>query len=304
MDLRQLKFFLGVAGCESFTKAAEQLHIAQPALSIAIKKLEEELEVLLFNRKDRKISLTAEGEALLLHAQGILRSVSNAKQEIADLRGLLKGEVRVGLTPMLSSFFFPKIIASFKQSHPGLRISISGDSAWNIQRKIESGELDIGVIAGEVPEGLDSHHLLREEIVACVYPGHPFAGRRKVALRELLGEPLLHYQEGYHLRELIDELCAREGITPAVVAESNLFSLIRSLVKEKLGLAFFLRMVVARDSEVAAVSSEPPLYMNLHIAWKKNSYLSRANRAFIDFLIQELDEYYLLTQAAGTFPLP
>lgn len=304
MDVRQLKFFLGVAACESFTRAAEQLHIAQPALSIAIKKLEEELDVLLFNRRDRKISLTAEGEALLLHAQGILQGVSNAKQEIADLRGLLKGEVRVGLTPMLSSFFFPRIIASFKQRHPGLRISISGDSAWSIQRKIESGELDIGVIAGDVPKGLDSHHLLREEIVACVYPSHPFAGRKKVALRELLGEPLLNYQEGYHLRELIDMLCAREGITPAVVAESNLFSLIRSLVKEKLGLAFFLKMVVARDAEVAAISSDPPLFMDLYIAWKKNSYLSRANRAFVDFLIQELDEYYLLTQAAGTFPLP
>lgn len=304
MDVRQLKFFLGVAASESFTKAAERLHIAQPALSIAIKKLEEELNVLLFNRRGRKISLTAEGEALLLHAQCILQGISNAKREIADLRGLLKGEVRVGLTPMLSSFFFPRIISSFKLSHPGLRISISGDSAWSIQRSIGSGELDIGVIAGEVPEGLDSHHLLREEIVACVYPGHPFAGRKKVGLRELLGEPLIHYKEGYHLRELIDELCAREGITPAVVAESNLFSLIRSLVKEKLGLAFFLKMVVARDAEVAALSCDPPLFMDLHIAWKKNSYLSRANRAFVDFLIQELDEYYLLTQAAGTFPLP
>ncbi|MDD5104310.1 MAG: LysR family transcriptional regulator [Desulfuromonadaceae bacterium] len=304
MDLRQLKFFLGVAACESFTKAAEQLHIAQPALSIAIKKLEVELDVLLFNRRDRKISLTAEGEALLLHAQGILQGVRNAKQEIADLRGLLKGEVRVGLTPMLSSFFFPKIIASFKQSHSGLRISISGDSAWNIQRKIESGELDVGVIAGEVPDGLDSHHLLREEIVACVYPGHPFAGRKKVALRELLKEPLIHYKEGYHLRELIDELHAGEGITPVVVAESNLFTLIRSLVKERLGLAFFLKMVVARDAEVVSISSDPQLFMDLHIAWKKNSYLSRANRAFVDFLIRELDEYYMITQAAGSFPLP
>ena len=304
MDVKQLKFFMGVAECKSFTKAAEQLHIAQPALSIAIKKLEEELDVLLFNRRERQISLTAEGEALLLHAQDILRGVNNAKREIADLRGLLKGEVRVGLTPMLSSFFFPKIIASFKQSHPGLRISISGDSAWNIQRKIESGELDVGVIAGEVPDGLDSHHLLREEIVACVYPGHRFAGRKKVPLRELLKEPLIHYKEGYHLRELIDDLCIREGITPTVVAESNLFTLIRSLVKERLGLAFFLKMVVARDAEVVAISSDPQLFMDLHIAWKKNSYLSRANRAFVDFLIRELDEYYMITQAAGTFPLP
>ena len=124
MDLRRLRFFLEVAQAKNFTRAAEKLHIAQPALSIAIRKLEEELEVLLFNRRDRKMALTAEGEALLLHAQGIVRNVAKAKQEIADLKGLSKGEVRVGLTPMLSSFFFPKIISSFKRSHPALQIAI------------------------------------------------------------------------------------------------------------------------------------------------------------------------------------
>lgn len=304
MDLRQLRFFLEVAASGSFTKAALQLHIAQPALSIAIRKLEEELEVLLFNRRDRRITLTAEGEALLLHAKAILQEVGKARQEIADLRGLLKGEVRVGLTPMLSSFFFPKIISSFKRRHPGLNVSVYGDSAWSIQRKIDADELDMGVIAGEVPEELDSHHLLREEIVACVHRSHPFARRKKIPMREILGEPLIHFKEGYHLREMIDELAEQEGVPLSVVAESNLFSLVRSLVKEELGLAFFLKMVVARDSEVAALSCDPPLFLDLSVAWKKNACLSRANRAFVDYLIQEVDEYYMLAQAAGTFPLP
>ena len=108
MDVRQLKFFLGVAECESFTKAAEKLHIAQPALSIAIKKLEEELEVLLFNRRDRKITLTAEGEALLLHAQGILQGVNNAKREIADLRGSAQGRSACWSHPDVKQFFLPE----------------------------------------------------------------------------------------------------------------------------------------------------------------------------------------------------
>ena len=185
MDLRQLKFFLEVARSESFTRAAEKLHIAQPALSIAIRKLEEELEIVLFNRRDRKISLTAEGEVLARHAREILQGVNDARQEIDDLRGLLKGEVRVGLTPMLSSFFFPQIISSFKRSHQALQISIYGDSASNIQRMIESGEIDMGVIAGKVPEGLDSHHMVREEVVACVHRSHRFAGRRKLPIRYL-----------------------------------------------------------------------------------------------------------------------
>lgn len=304
MDLRQLRFFLNVARAESFTRAAEKLHIAQPALSIAIRKLEEELDVVLFNRRDRKITLTAEGEALARHARIIERQVAEARQELDDLRGLLRGEVRVGLTPMLSSFFFPQIVASFKRRYPALQIAINGDSAWNIQRKIASGTLDMGVIAGEVPEGLDSHLLVRDEVVACIHRSHPLAGRKKAPLRELLAEPLIHFTEGYHLRELIDERAAQEGVVPAVVAESNLFALARSLVREELGLAFFPRAVVVNDAGMAAISCDPPLFLDLAIAWKKNVSLSRANRVFVDFIIQEVDDYYLLAQAAGTFPLP
>ena len=304
MDLRQLRFFLEVARSESFTKAAEKLHIAQPALSIAIRKLEEELEVLLFNRRDRKISLTAEGEVLAGHAREILQGVTKARQDIADLRGLLKGEVRVGLTPMLSGFFFPGIVSSFKRLHPSLQIAISGESAWSIQRKIESGEIDMGVIAGAVPEGLEAHHLVREEVVACVHRGHPLARRKKAPLKKMLEEPLIHFKEGYHLREMIEELAAKEGVTTSVAAESNMFTLVRGLVREELGLAFLLRSVVARDPAVAAVSCDPPIFLDLAIAWKRNAHLSRANRAFVDYLVQEVDEYYLLAQAAGTFPLP
>ncbi|MFA5700300.1 MAG: LysR family transcriptional regulator [Desulfuromonas sp.] len=304
MDLRQLRFFLEVARCGSFTRATERLHISQPALSIAIRKLEEELEVRLFNRRDRKITLTAEGEVLARHAREIQRKVTLARQELADLRGLLKGEVRIGLTPMLSSCFLPKIISAFKQRYPALQISISGDSAWNLSRQIEQGKIDMGIIAGPVPEGFDSHHLLRDEVVACVPRNHPFARRGHIPIRELLSEPLIHFKTGYHLREMIDALAEQEGMTPMVVAESNLFSLIVNLVKEELGLAFLLRMMVTQDTQLAALSCSTPLYLDLAIAWKKNTGLSRANHAFVEFLIEEVDDYYLLAQAASTFPLP
>lgn len=304
MDLKQLRFFLEIADSEGFTRAAEKLHIAQSALSISIRKLEDELGVVLFNRRERKVSLTAEGEVLALHAREILQGVAKARQDIEDLRGLLKGEVKVGLTPMLSSFFFPRIISSFKQSHPGLQISVDGDSAWNIQRKVDSGDLDMGIIVGAVPEELDHHHLVRAEVVACVHRSHPWAGAKKLPLRQLLGEPLVLFKEGYHLREMIDDLARREGIVPVVMAESNMFSLLRNLVKEELGLAFLLKMAISGDKRVAVISCDPPLTLDLSIAWKRNVRLSPANRAFLNYLIHEIDEYYQLREAAGTFPLP
>jgi DNA-binding transcriptional LysR family regulator len=287
MDLRQLRVFVEVAQQRSFTRAAEQLHIAQPAVSISIRKLEEELELTLLNRQDKRVTLTAEGETLLAHAKRILENCSAAEAEMAELRGLGCGEVRVGIPPMMSSYYFPHIIREFRDRYPNLKLSVNGEGAASIQRMISNGEIDMGVIAGhKVPEGLEYQHFLREEIVACVPGDHPLAERDTITFPDYLKEPLIVFKQGYYMRELMDELVAEGNLKPKVVFETNLFSLVRSLVKEQLGISTFLRMVISGDSELAAISFDPPLYLDLVIAWKANRYLSRANRAFIDFLLE------------------
>ena len=286
MDLRQLRVFVEIVRQGSFTQAAERLHIAQPAVSITIRKLEEELGLTLLNRQEKRVSLTAEGESLLRHAERLLDNLASAEMEMAELRGLDHGEVRIGIPPMMSSYYFPLIIREFCDRYPKLKLSVNGEGAARIQRMIAKGELDMGVIAGhKLMDGLASQHFLREEIVACVPLSHPLAGRDQISLSEFLMEPLILFKEGYYMRELMDELIAAEPLQPQVVFETNLFSLVRSLIKQKLGISTFLRMVVSGDAELAAVSFDPPLHLDLFIAWKADRHLSRANQAFIDFLL-------------------
>jgi len=287
MDLRQLRVFVEIVRQGSFTLAAEQLHIAQPAVSMTIRKLEEELDLTLLNRQERRVTMTAEGESLLRHAERILDNLASAETEMAEFRGLTHGEVRIGIPPMMSSYYFPQIIRDFRDRYPKLKLSVNGEGAARIQRMIAKGELDMGVIAGQKSmDGLQCQHFLREEIVASVPLSHPLAGRDKISLAEFLLEPLILFKEGYYMRELMDELIATEHLQPQVVFETNLFSLIRSLIKEKLGISTFLRMVVSDDAELAAISFAPPLHLDLFIAWKADRHLSRANRAFIDFLLE------------------
>jgi len=289
MDLRQLRVFVAVAQLGNFTRAAEQLRIAQPAVSISIRKLEEELELTLFNRQDKTVTLTTEGETLLAHARQILDSCTAAESEMAELRGLSRGEVRIGIPPMMSSYYFPLIIKSFRERYPNLKLSVNGEGAASIQRLISRGEIDMGVIAGQkVPEGLEWQHFLREEIVACVPADHPLAGRESISMDEFLQEPQIVFKQGYYMRELMDDLMEERSRKPQVVFETNLFSLVRSLIKERMGISTFLRMVVSGDPDLASVSFDPPLYIDLVIAWKANRYLSRANRAFIDFLMENV----------------
>lgn len=292
MDLRQIKAFIEVAKARNFTRAAEVLRIAQPAVSMSIGKLEEELELSLFNRQSRQITLTAEGDVFLRHAQRILEDVSAAKTEMSELKELISGEVRIGIPPMMSAYYFPRVIRDFLTEHPGLQLTVMGEGAAHIQRQISSGEIDLGVIAGsKIPQGLASTCFLREEIVACVSCDHPFAGRSNIRLQELLSEPLILFKQGYYLRELIDDLQRDLPQKPHVVFETNLFSLVRSLVSEGVGVSTLLRMVVADESNVAAVSFDPPLYLDLHIAWKDAGYLSRANQAFLNFLLDRVESY-------------
>ncbi|GAM11441.1 putative HTH-type transcriptional regulator YwbI [Geobacter sp. OR-1] len=291
MDLRQIRYFVATARLGSFTRAAEQLRIAQPAISMAVRRLEDELELPLLNRQDKRVTLTAEGEIFLEHALRLLGDVKTAEQEMADLRGLEKGEVRIGIPPM-SAYFFPDIIRDFKQRYPQLTLSVYGEGGWRIQKMIVQGELDMGIIAGRnVPDALDTRQFVREEVVICIPPGHPFAGRSGVPFSEFIQQPLLFFKEGYYLRELMQEMVKGAGAELRIVFETNLFSLVKPLVKNGLGISTFLRVVVAGDNDLVAVSFDPPLYIDLLIAWKRGAYLSRANRAFVDFMLERIAEY-------------
>lgn len=290
MDLRQLRVFVEVAQHQSFTRAAESLHIAQPAVSISIRKLEEELELVLLNRQEKKVTLTAEGKNLLAHARQILDNCQAAEEEMAELKGLSRGEVRVGIPPMMSAYFFPRIIMKFRERYPALKVVVSGEGAASIQNLIAKGDIDMGVIAGhKIAEGVEHQHFLKEEIVACVPKDHPFVRQGKVAVPEFLKEPLILYTPGYYMRELMDDLFRTNAVEPDVVFETNLFSLVRSMIHERMGVSTFLRMVVSDDPDLIPVSFDPPLYLDLDIAWKANRYLSQANRAFIDFLIESTE---------------
>ncbi|MCL2761462.1 MAG: LysR family transcriptional regulator [Desulfuromonadales bacterium] len=286
MDIRQIQLFLEIVKQGSFTKAAKELHIVQPAVSIAMKKLEEELDLILFNRKDKGIFLTTDGEVFLKHAEKIIREVKSAKSEMEELRGLEKGNVRIGISPMMSAYFFPQIIYDFSKEFPNLNITVLGQGSSQIQRMIQHDELDMGIIAkGSHIEGLELKKFIREEVVACCPPYHDFAKKKSITIEEFALQNLIFYIDGYSLREMFFEIFKKKGLEPKIKFETNLYSIVKSLIQKNLGVSIFLKMAIKEEDKVKAISFTPPLYLDLFIAWKKQAYLSKANRAFIDFCL-------------------
>ncbi|HKJ94746.1 MAG TPA: LysR substrate-binding domain-containing protein [Gammaproteobacteria bacterium] len=288
LTLRQLRYFLAVIDEGSFSGAARRVHVAQPAVSIAIARLEETLGLTLLHRGDRHVRPTAEGRVLERHARALLSGADAAELEMRELRGLIRGSVALGVPSMMGSYYFPPVLMGFKQRYPALRVSLFEGGGPEIAEMIRDGKLDLGVIVAEgEPDGIESRAFLREEMVACVPPDHQLAGRERITASEFLDHDLVLFQRGYFHRAFVDRISEETGREPRIAFESNLIALNRSLVERGFGITTFLRLVVQSEpGRLVALSFDPPVHLALSLAWKRGGYLSHAQRALVDFVLE------------------
>lgn len=290
MDLKQLRYFKTVIEAGGFSAASRQLHVAQPSLSIAVRKLEQELELTLLHRGERTITPTVEGEVLLDHARKLLGLAEAAELEMRELHGLAKGEVRLGIPSMLGSYFFPPILMGFKHRYPELRLSVFEQGTRRLQQMIREGELDLGVVvADSPPDDLETRLLTREEMVACVPADHPFAECQSISIEDFFSQELVVFKPGYFLREFVDRFSEQEQQGPHIAFETNLIPLTKAIVRQGFGITTFLRMVLENEpvDGLVAISFDEPVFLDLSLAWKRGGYLSRADRAFVDYILEQ-----------------
>ncbi|ADZ91845.1 LysR family transcriptional regulator [Marinomonas mediterranea] len=288
MDIKQLRYFVAIAELASFTKAAEQLGVAQPAVSMAIKKLETDLGLTLIHRADRNISLTDEGNRLLLHARKIVQSTDDALLEMQELKGFERGEVRVGIPSMLGSYYFPPILMAFRNRFPDISLKVIEGGTWQLQKMLENGELDLGVIVAEsLPESLETQRLLQQEMKVVVATDHLFSKKEYVTPAEFFKEELVMFKEGYFHRRIIDKLAEEAGVKANIGFETNLIPLIKSITEQGFGISTMLSMVISDEDQLITRSFEPSIWLDLTIAWRKDSYLSKANQAFLEFVCEQ-----------------
>ncbi|WGV99149.1 LysR family transcriptional regulator [Vibrio sp. YMD68] len=287
METRHLKHFVKVAELGHFTMAAKALHIAQPALSISIKKFEQQLGVVLFKRQDRKVELTHEGKVLLDHAKRILQQLDDAKLAMDELIGLEKGEVRLGAPSMMGSYFFPDILMAFKSHYPNLKLTLVDAGTQSIRKMLLDGELDIGVIVNnDIPEDLDTDYLVTGEMVAVVSETHPLAQNSSMSYSEFFQHELVMFKPGYFHREFIDRVSIENQFTPQFSFETNLIPMILNIVKREFAITALLKLVTDNEQGVVGIPFEEPVKIDLALAWRKDGYQSKADRTFIDFVKQ------------------
>lgn len=285
MEFRQIRLFLEIVRAGGFHRAAASLRVAQPAISVAIRNLEEELGVTLFDRERKKVQLTAEGRAFLRRATALEELLRETELEMGELRGVERGELRLGLPSMLASHVFPEVITGFRQRYPGLHIFVYGGGGVRIVEMIEKDEIELGIVAGShVPENLDYMPLLREEMVACVAKNHPLAHSSSITLKEFASEDLFLFEKGFFQRELVENLFRGEELRPKVVFETNHVPLLITMAASGGGATTLLRLAAEAAPSLVPLSFKPPLFVDAGVAWKRRSYVSSAARAFLQYL--------------------
>ncbi|WP_394392325.1 LysR family transcriptional regulator [Shewanella woodyi] len=287
MDIRQLKHLDSLVKHGSFTKAAESLNMAQPALSQSIKRLELSLGVTLVTRSIKKISLTAEGKALHIHALLIIKQLKQAESHIKSMANLTKGEVNIAVPGMLGSFYLPSRLMAFRHQYPDLKLSLFEGGTRDSLRMLIQEEVDVAIItAQDLKPEFESQLLLTEQMVVALGTDHPLAEQEDINIEQFFEHELVMFKPGYFHREWMLSQADALGLHANIGFETNLINLIKQIVSQGFAITSVLEMVISEKDEILAKPFTPPVFLDLHIAWKRHKPISVADRAFVDFLMK------------------
>jgi DNA-binding transcriptional LysR family regulator len=296
MDLRQLRSVVAVARHASFTKGAEALAVAQPALSQHIATLERELGVRLFERSSRRVALTDAGRAFAARAERILADVASAIEEMAAHAGGLRGRVVLGTYQSFAEYTMPKLLGAFHAAHPGIEVALREGMADELLGRLRDGDIDVFV--GQLDDvrypqtsDFNAEPLYDDELVLAVGRSHPLASQSKVRIEDLRDEAFVIFRPGSSITYRLNELARMAGFEPRVAFESADSLTVRSLVAEGLGIALYPRMLGNTPGPyVSLLSIAPQRVMRRMSLVTRRSIYAPAARTFVDFIREALTE--------------
>src|SRR6266481_94696 len=285
MELHQLRYFHAVARVRSFTRAAEELGIGQPALSQQIRALEKSIGTPLFERLGRSLRLTAFGEALRDHAQSILDQVALAENSLASLREGVRGPLRIGVIPTILPYFIAPRIADFQKAFPEADLQLVESSTPRLIEQLQAGALDMAVASLPVknPDIICSE-LFREPLFLAVAKNHPLAQKQAVDVRAFSDEPLLLLREGHCLRDNVLITCKRSKTEPRAVFESDQLESIFQLIRAGMGVTLAPAMASSHGAGCAFIGLKGPHTRRIGYLRARRHVVTRPMREFTSWL--------------------
>lgn len=291
MELLQLQYFRTVARLEHMTRAAEELRVAQPALSQTIARLEADLGVPLFDRSGRSIRLNHFGAVFLNKIEAALVLIEEGRAEVSDLAGREGGRVHLSTT---THKCFSDMIGSFISRHPDIKLQINQASTQEKIKQLRNGHIDFCITFPPLHEkGIAGKKFLTEHIKIAVPKSHRFADRHSIDLAELADDPFICIKEDNPFRQMTDSFCAQAGFKPNVVCEVDELSGIIHFIGTGIGVAFLPdTSFEVNELPFPLITIDNPVCQRTYqIAWNEKRYLSRAACKFRDYVIHYFEHF-------------
>lgn len=292
MDIKQISYFMAVAQEGSFSRAAEKLEVSQPTLSMAVKKLEEELGAELFYSFNRRQNLTDEGLRLKEGAAKLLEvyqeTIENVK--LSDYVG--SGAVTLGLSPLFGACFFGDLIPSFFAAYPNIKINMLEDGANKIDELVEKGEVDLAVTLNtERMASFASCHFSTQRNVALLHKKHPLANAKSITVADLKEDSFAIFNQDFILNRQIMSACHAAGFRPKIALLSSQWDFMVELVSRNRAVSILPKPVLDKhpDPNVVCVPLMDSMkYWDIVLAWNKQKYMSKSCRLFLDYVKENL----------------
>ena len=291
-NFHQLHIFHTVARLGSFSKAAQELSISQPAVSIQVRELEKEFGSSLLHRMRKGLQLTDAGQAVFGYTQRIFSLADEMRSAVQDIQGLRSGRLTIGSSSTPGEYILPWIIGQFQRKYPGIDVSLSISNTQSVVNQIQSRELDLGMAGAPVDlQGFVSFPYVIDEVIVIASPDHALASKRVVTLDDLQGQKFILREMGSATRRAAEDCLADSGVSVNVVMELGSNEAVKRAVAADLGLGMVSKFAVLPDTKAGMIIVVPIdgwlCERPLTLFYRDDKHLPSAQRAFLEFLQEE-----------------
>ena len=288
--LRQLEVFKTIARLGSFTRAAEELHLTQPTVSMQIKKLTDAVGLPLFEQVGKRVYLTEVGHALHEFSRGIFDHFNRFEMLLADMKGLKQGRLQLGVITT-AKYFIPRLLGAFCRQYPGIDVSMKVSNRERILERLADNQDDLYIL-GQPPEEIDAvaEPFLSNPLIVLAPADHPLAHQKKIPLKRLVQEPFLLREAGSGTRKATEQLFARHHLKINMRMELGSNEAIKQAVVGGLGISVLSRHTLAPDApteRLAVLDVQGfPIERHWYVAYPKGKQLSVVAQTFLEYLMQ------------------
>lgn len=287
---RRLQVFHTVARLLSFTKAAESLHMTQPAVTFQVRQLEEYFNTRLFDRTHNRISLTAAGQRVYEYSDGIFKLYNEMENAVREMTGDISGVLTIGASTTIAEYMLPALLGDFKEQYPDVNLQLKVSNSDGIVQMVESNVIDLGVVESPVlNKNLVVEVCRMDQLVAVLSPQHPLAGKGSIKMEELLQFSYICREEGSGTREVITEYMNEQDINSSQVhvsMELGSPESIKGAVEAGMGVSIVSRATVQKELKLGtlvALNLDPALERPFSFVHQKQKFRHRAMDELLDF---------------------